>query len=84
MDEGAKVWVPHPTDEGEVRATFLAIAIDEPISVKGIDRDAALGFLTRKVRTRAPLAAFPSTSCVAGTSSLNRPSRIVSIAAQSY
>lgn len=30
-----------PDGEGEIRATFVAIAVGEPISVNGIDRDAA-------------------------------------------
>lgn len=41
MDENAKVWAPNPDGEGEIRATFAAIAVGEPISVNGIDRDAA-------------------------------------------
>jgi hypothetical protein len=41
MDEGVKVWAPHPNGKGEVRATFLAIAIGEPVSVNGLERDAA-------------------------------------------
>jgi hypothetical protein len=41
MEEGAEVWAPSPDGEGEVRAKFLAIAVNEPISVEGIQRDAA-------------------------------------------
>lgn len=41
MDEHAKVWAPHPDAEGEIRATFLAIAVGEPIEVDGIPKDAA-------------------------------------------
>lgn len=41
MDENTKVWAPHPDKEGEIRATFLAIAIGESIEVDGVDRDAA-------------------------------------------
>jgi hypothetical protein len=41
MEEGQKVWVPDPDGDGEIRATFIAIAVGEPIAVDGIDRDAA-------------------------------------------
>ena len=41
MDKNEKIWAPDPDSEGEIRATFLAIAVDEPIDVDGIDRDAA-------------------------------------------
>jgi hypothetical protein len=41
MEEGAKVWAPSPEGDGEIRAVFLAIAVGEPITVEGIDRDAA-------------------------------------------
>lgn len=41
MDENAKVWAPDPDSDGEIRATFIAIAVGEPIAVNGIDRDAA-------------------------------------------
>lgn len=41
MDENEKVWASNPDSEGEIWATFLAIAGGEPISVDGIDRAAA-------------------------------------------
>jgi hypothetical protein len=41
MEENAKVWAPNPDAEGEIRATFLAIAVGEAVNVNGIDRDAA-------------------------------------------
>jgi hypothetical protein len=41
MQENEKAWAPDPDGESEIRATFVAIAVGEPISVNGIDRDAA-------------------------------------------
>lgn len=41
MEEDEKVWAPDPDGDGEIRATFTAIAVGEPIAVDGIDRDAA-------------------------------------------
>lgn len=41
MEENDKVWAPNPDSDGEIRATFLTIAVGEPIAINGINRDAA-------------------------------------------
>ena len=41
IEENEEVWAPDPDGGGEIRAVFLAIAIDEPIDVEGIERDGA-------------------------------------------
>ena len=40
MEEGQKVWAPDPDGE-EVKAVFFSVAVDEPLDVDGISRDAA-------------------------------------------
>lgn len=41
IEAGQNVWAPAPDGEGELKAVFLAIAVDEPLRVDGIKRDAA-------------------------------------------
>jgi hypothetical protein len=41
MEENDKIWAPNPDGDGDIRATFITIAVGEPIAVGGIDRDAA-------------------------------------------
>ena len=41
VEEKAKVWAPHPDGDGKIRATFLEIAVGQPIEVDGIARDSA-------------------------------------------
>lgn len=41
MEENEAIWAPGPDGDGEIRAVFLAIAVDRPIDVDGIERDAA-------------------------------------------